>query len=160
MHGCPAVWTLLQAGMPVHSRESSGTSITLQLRAKSKRGPTEHSYPLLHVQQLLTGGNRREADKSCEGLASLCHHGLPLRTGFGHALTLLDQPLQQGKVSVQEHPLQLPARLATTHTLTHTLGSQRCYTEALQHRDKQTQSFSMHCLNTNSVGSCWSMHEV
>lgn len=109
--------------------------------------PTEPSYPLLHVQQLLTGGDRREADKSCEGLASLCHQGLSLHAQLGLALALLDQPLQQGKVSVQEHPLQLPARLATTHTLTHTLGSQRRYTEALQHIDKQTQGFSMQYLN-------------
>lgn len=57
------------------------------------------------------------------------------------ALTLLDHPLQQSKVSIQKHPLQLPPHLATTHTLTHTLGCQRRYTEAFQHRDKQTQGF-------------------
>ncbi len=98
-------------------------------------------YPLLHVQQLLTGGDRGEAYESCKGLASLCHQGVLLHVRPGLALTLLDESLQQGEVCIQEQPVQLRAHLATTHTLTHTLGSQHCQTEAFQHRDKQTQGF-------------------
>lgn len=99
-------------------------------------------YPLLHVKQLLTGGDGGESYESRQGLASLCHQGLPLDASLGLALTLLDQPLQQGEVSIQQHPLQLPAHLTTAHALTHTLGSQHRYAEAFGHRDRSDTGFS------------------
>lgn len=37
VHGCPAVRSLLQAGMPVHSRKSSGISVTLRSEERANR---------------------------------------------------------------------------------------------------------------------------
>lgn len=112
------------ADMPGYRSSSSSGGNNINFLPKSFFLFSTMSYLLLHVQQLLAGGDRSEPDKRHQCLAPLGHQEASLLPGP----VLLDEPLQQREVSLQQHPLQLPAGLTAVHTLTHTQGAQHHHT--------------------------------